>query len=240
MKNKIIVITGASQGLGKTLSLRLANLGAKVIMLARTESLLSELKNEITNGGGTAEYFVCDVTLLDQVTVTFSKISGKYGNIDILINNAGLWTNNKLDSSHIDRILEVFKVNSIAPVYVTNQVLPVFEKQKYGHLVYINSISGLDIPENKDWPTYSASKWALSGYVKALTAKYAGTDIKVTSIHPGPIDSKMPANAGDDWGNDKSWLMTTDEVADAIIYAISAPGKIQIGTIELKKTNWNQ
>lgn len=240
MNDKIVVITGASQGLGKTLAIKLAALGAKVILLARTESLLSEIKNQITTSNGTADYFVCDVTVLDEVVKTFSKIIEKYSQIDILINNAGLWTNNYLDTSHVDRIQDVFKVNSIAPIYVTNQVIPLFEKQSSGHLVYINSVAGLDMPENKDYPTYSASKWALTGYVKALDAKYEGSDIKVTSIHPGPIDSKMPSNAGDDWGKDKSWMMSTDEVADAVIYALSAPGKIQVGSIELKKTDWNK
>lgn len=240
MKNKVIVITGASQGLGKTLSLRLASLGAKVIMLARTESLLKEIKNKILEKNGSADYFVCDVTSQEKVVETFAKIIEKHGNIDVLINNAGLWTNNSLDTSHTDRILEVFKVNSIAPIYVTNQVLPLFEKQKSGHLVYINSVAGLDMMENKDYPTYSASKWALTGYVKAIDAKYSSSDIKVTSIYPGPIDSKMPSNAGDDWGKDKSWMMSTEEVADAVIYALNAPGKIQIGTIELKKTDWNK
>ncbi|MFA5894281.1 MAG: SDR family oxidoreductase [Candidatus Shapirobacteria bacterium] len=240
MKNKIVVITGASQGLGKTLSLKLATLGAKVVLLARTETLLLEIKKQIVESGGVADYFVCDVTVQDEVVSVFAKIIEKYFQIDVLINNAGLWTNNSLDSSHVDRILQVFKVNSIAPIYVTNQVLPVFEKQQSGHLVYINSVAGLEMSENKDYPTYSASKWALTGYVKALDAKYSGRDIKVTSIHPGPIDSKMPSNAGDDWGKDKSWMMTTEEVADAVIYALNAPGKIQVGSIELKKTNWNQ
>lgn len=240
MNDKVVIITGASQGLGETLSLKLASIGAKVILLARTETLLKEIKNQIITAGGSAEYFVCDITVQDEVAKTFAKIINKYPQVDVLINNAGLWTNNSLDSSHVDRILQVFKVNSIAPIYVTNQVLPVFEKQQSGHLVYINSVAGLEMSENKDYPTYSASKWALTGYVKAIDAKYNGSDIKVTSIHPGPIDSKMPANAGDDWGKDKSWMMTTDEVADAVIYALNAPGKIQIGTIELKKTNWNQ
>jgi len=240
MKKKVVVITGASQGLGKTLSLRIASLGAEVVMLARTKSLLNDIKQEINNGGGTAEYYVCDITSQQQVVDTFTKIFKKYGTVDVLINNAGLWTNNALDSSHSDRILDVFKVNSIAPIYVTNQVLPVFDQQKSGHLVFINSIAGLDMTENKDYPTYSASKWALTGYVKALGSRYSSSDIKVTSIHPGPIDSKMPANAGDDWGKDKSWMMSTDEVADAVIYALTAPGKIQVGTIELKTTNWNQ
>lgn len=240
MKDKVVVITGASQGLGKTLSLKLATLGAKVILIARTESLLKEIKNEILEKNGIADYFVCDITVQEDVTRTFNLIVAKFTHIDVLINNAGLWTNNSIDSTHTDRILEVFKVNSIAPIYVTNQVLPLFEKRKSGHLVYINSISGLEMSENKDYSTYSASKWALTGYVKAIDAKYSGSDIKVTSIHPGPIDSKMPSNAGDDWGKDKSWMMSTEEVADAVIYALNAPGKIQVGLLELKKTNWNK
>jgi len=96
------------------------------------------------------------------------------------------------------------------------------------------------MPENKGYPVYSATKWALTGYTKALASRFAGTSIKVTSLHPGPIDSHMPQNAGGDWGSNHDWLMSTVEVANTVIYAINSPGKVQVGSIEFKKTNWNQ
>ncbi len=240
LQNKVVVITGASQGLGRQLAIQIAKLDAKVIMLARTEKLLIELKEQIVKDGGVAEYFVCDVTSPDQVNSTIDSIIEKFSQIDILINNAGLWTNDRIEVEHPERILDVFMVNSLGPIYTTKKVLPLFEKQSSGHLVYINSISGLDMAENKDWSVYASSKWALTGYTKSIAAKLSGSDIKVTSIHPGPIDSKMPDNAGDDWGKDKSWLMSPSEVAQSVIYALLAPNKIQVGQIEFKKTNWNQ
>jgi short-subunit dehydrogenase len=131
-------------------------------------------------------------------------------------------------------------VNSVGPINFCKVVAPIFEKNKSGHFLFINSIAGLPMPENKDYGVYAASKWALTGFAEALKSKYSQTPIKITSIHPGPIDSKMPDNAGDDWGNSKEWMMTTTEVANSVIYALSAPGTIQVGTMEFKKTNWNQ
>jgi len=240
MKDKVVIITGASQGLGQELSLQLAKLGAKVALVSRTQKLLQDVKDRIINGGGEAEYFVCDITDITQVDKMLADIIKKYGHIDVIINNAGLWSNDFLEANHPERITQVFSVNSIAPIYLCQKIIPLFNAQKTGHFVFINSVAGLDHPENKDWGTYTASKWALSGYAKSLEAKFTNTEIKVTSIFPGPIDSNMPVNAGDDWGADKSWLMSVSEVANAVVYALSAPGKIQIGSLELKKTNWNQ
>ena len=239
MKNKVVVITGASQGLGHELAIQIAALGTTVALVSRTEKLLRDLKNQIIKTGGKAEYFICDVTKFDEVNFTVAKILAKFTTIDVLINNAGLYTTDKIESDNPQRTIDVFMVNSIAPIYLTKKVIPIFVAQNSGHFIFINSIAGLQMAENKSWSTYSASKWALTGYAKAIAAKFSGTPIKVTSIHPGPIDSKMPDNAGDDWGDDHSSMMSTAEVADVVVYALKAPNKIQVDTLEFKKTNWN-
>lgn len=239
MKDKVIIITGASQGLGKELSIQLARLGAKIALVARNQKLLSEVKKIINDEGGVAEVFVCDVTDVDQINLTVSKIIDTLKTVDVLINNAGIWTNDKLEEKDNRLVEKTFMVNSVAPINFYKAVEPIFEKNKKGHFVFINSIAGLELYDSKNYAVYSASKWALTGFTNALKNKYDGTDIKITSIHPGPIDSKMPDNSGDDWGKDKSWMMSTTEVANAVVYALNAPGKIQVETLTFKKTNWN-
>jgi len=239
MKDKVVIITGASRGLGRELAIKLGKLGAKIALVARNEKMLSEVKKEINDNGGVAEVFVCDVTDVDAINSTVSKIVDTFKTVDVLVNNAGIWTNDKLEEKDKKLVEKTFMVNSVAPINFYKAVSPIFEKNKKGHFVFINSIAGFEIKENKDYAVYIASKWALTGFTNALKSKYDGTDIKITSIHPGPIDSKIDKNAGDDWGSDKSWMMSVKEVADAVIYALNAPGKIQVETLTFKKTNWN-
>jgi len=239
IKNKVVVVTGASQGLGKELSLQLAKLGAKVALVARNEKLLIEVKDLIEKDGGVAEYFVCDVTDVDAINLAVSKIVDIFKTVDILINNAGVWTSDELEVKDNKRVEKVFMINSVAPINMVKIIAPIFEKQNSGQFVFINSIAGLEMAENKSWPVYSASKWAITGFTKAMISKYSGTNIKVISIHPGPFTTSIDKNAGDDFGDDHSAEMTTVEVAKNVVFAMTAPDKMQIGTIEFKKTNWN-
>jgi short-subunit dehydrogenase len=239
MQNKVVVITGASQGLGKELSLQLAKLGAKIALVARTEKLLQELKNKINSDGGVAEYFVCDVTDYNQVNSTVTKIIEKFGTIDVLINNAGVWLPDSFSLKDQSRIKNIFEINSMGPIYFSQAVTPIFEKNNSGHFIFINSIAGLSYPVIKDWQIYSATKWALTGFAKSLTYKYDNTPIRVSSIYPGPFSSNIDKNAGDDFGSDRSFEIPTNVIASQIVNIVSAPDNLLIDTLELKNTNWN-
>jgi len=240
LKNKNIIVTGASQGLGKEISCQVARLGATVILVARQEKLLQAVKEQIGNEGGKAEYFVCDVSDATQVKDTVNKVIEKFGRVDVLVNNAGVWISNKIAAKDLSRIKQAFEVNSLGPIYFSESLIPHFEKQQSGHFVFINSIAGLPYPENKNWSVYAATKWAITGYTKSLVSRYNNnSDIKVTSIHPGPITTNIDKNAGDNFGDDHSAEMNTAEVAHYVVEAITAPRKIQVDTIELKMTNWN-
>lgn len=239
MKDKVVIITGASQGLGRELAIQLGKLGAKIALVARNEKLLIEVKKEINDGGGVAEYFVCDVTDVEVINMTVSKIVDTFKTVDVLVNNAGVWTYDALEKKDKNRVEKVFMINSVAPINFYKAVAPIFEKKKKGHYIFINSIWGLNVPETKDGLVYTSSKWALTGFANALKYKYSGTDIKVTSIFPGPFVSDIDKNAGDDFGDDETKEMKTSEVAVAVVYALNSSDKMQIGDIELKYTNWN-
>lgn len=240
MNDKVVLITGASQGLGRELSIQLALLGARIALVSRQENLLSEVKEQITKDGGVAEYFICDVTDFHQVNSTVQKIVEKFGTIDVLINNAGVWISNQIGLNNKSRINQAFEINSIAPIYISEEIIPIFEKQNSGQIVFINSIAGLQYPENKDWRFYSATKWALTGYAKSLVSKFSGTPIKVCTIHPGPIDTQLDTNAGDEFGDDHSGEMSPSAAAGLIVSALTAPENINVDTLEFKKPNWNQ
>lgn len=240
LKNKIVVVTGASQGLGEELSIQLSSLGAKIALVSRNEELLLKLKTKINSAGHAAEVFVCDVSDFVQVNQTTAKIVETFGTIDILINNAGIWLPDNKSIANQATIENIFRVNSMAPIYFSQAVTTIFETKQSGHFVFINSIGGLNYPVIKDWQIYSATKWALTGYAKALSYKYDNSPIKVTSIYPGPFSSHIDKNAGDDFGSDRSFETPVSDMASQIVNVISAPGKLQVDTLELKNTNWNQ
>ncbi|MFZ2152488.1 MAG: SDR family oxidoreductase [Microgenomates group bacterium] len=239
MKDKVVIVTGASQGLGKELSLQLVALGAKVALVSRNEKLLIELKEKINSNGGVAEYFICDVTDFNQVNSTVEKILKSFGKIDILINNAGLWLPDQVAATDQSRIEKIFKVNSLGPIYFSQAVMSLFDSQQTGHLLFINSIGGLNYPIIKDWQIYSATKWAITGYAKSLSYKYDNTPIKVTSIYPGPFSSNIDKNAGDDFGADRSFETPVADLAEQIVHVLNTPKKLMVDTLELKNTNWN-
>lgn len=239
LNNKTVLITNASQGLGRELSIQLATLGAKIALVARTEKLLQELKDQITQSGGVAEYFVCDVTDYTQVNATVKKAQDHFGTIDVLVNNAGIWLPDQFALEDQSKIEKLFQVNALAPIYFVQAVTPIFEKSNSGHFVFINSIAGLPYPVIKDWQMYAASKWALTGFAKSLTYKYDNTPIKVSSVYPGPFSSNIDKNAGDNFGTDRSFETSTADMAKQVVNLIDVSDLLQIDTLELKNTNWS-
>jgi len=235
LENKVVVITGASQGLGKALSIEIGKLSGKVVMIARTKKLLNEIKKNIIENGGEAEYFVCDITDYKQVNKTTEKIIEKFGNIDILVNGAGIWTSDEFEENNPELIEKAFKVNSIGPIYMTKSVLPGMKKNNSGHILNVISKAGLDLDENGDWPTYTSTKWALTGYTKALKYQLKETKIKVSAIYPGGFESNIFETAGEEEAHNQIWMMKTSEVVEAILYILNQPEELFIGSVELSK-----
>lgn len=231
VKGKVIVVTGASQGLGKELSQKLGKLGAKVALVARNEKFLKEVKDLITKKNGKAEYFVCDITQYKQVIKTVKEIISKFGGIDILVNGAGIWTTDKFEKTRPELIENSFKVNAIGHIYFIKAVLPLMKKRNKGHIFNVISKAGLDIPENKDWPTYTATKWAMTGYSRALKHFLANTKIKITEFYPGGFESNIFETAGEKEAHNQPWMMRTEDVAEAIVYALTRPDDLLINSI---------
>lgn len=235
LKNKVVVITGASQGLGKALSIKLSELGAKVALVARSEKLLNEIKNKINKNNGEAEVFVCDITDYSQVKKTVEKIINKFKTIDVLVNGAGIWTTDEFEETKPELIERAFKVNAMGHIYFIKSVLPLMKEKNSGHILNIISKAGLDLDENKDWSTYAATKWAMTGYTKALKYGLAETKIKVSAIYPGGFESNIFETAGEKESHDQPWMMKTSEVVESIVYVLDQPENLFIGSVELTK-----
>lgn len=233
--DKIIIITGASQGLGKELSLQLGVMGAKIALVARTESLLQDLKNQIKSASGEAEYFICDITNRSQIDQTVTQITKTFGTIDMLVNCAGIWTTTEFEEHKPELIQHAFEVNSIGLINFTYEVLPILKHKKYGHIVNIVSTAGYDIPDNKDWPVYTSTKMAVRGFSKALRHQLDGTKIKVSELYPGGFESNIFETLGEVDAHNQPWMMKTSQVAEAVVYMLNTPEDLCIREICLTK-----
>lgn len=235
LQDKVIVITGASQGLGKTLAQKVVKEGAKVALVARSEDKLQQLKEEL---GNNAEYFVCDIAKLAQVKETVSNILATFGTIDIVVNNAGVWTDNDIETTRPEKRDKAITTNVLGNVQFAEEVLPYFKEKNEGYFFNVISTSG-DVMtpsgDNSYWRAYGATKWALTGYTKALRDSLTDTKIIVTGFFPGGIDTNLYENAGRPNPHNQVWMMKPEDVADVIVFCLTRPDDVQIESLTVTK-----
>ena len=197
--NKLVVITGASSGIGRDMAFEVAKQGGIPILLARRGDLLSTLVDEIKVGFGiTAHSFQLDISDIMAVKKVFQEIYQNIGNIDVLINNAGFAKFALADELTNDVAHAMFEVNVLGLIACTNAVLPTMKAKKQGQIINIASIIG-KIPTPKA-STYAATKHAVRGFTNALRMELVNTNIQVTMINPGPVRTDF-FNIADETGN---------------------------------------
>jgi len=236
-KDKIILITGSSQGLGRELAKKVAKEGAKVILLARREKYLKETKKEIIQAGGTADYFVCDIRDLKKAKETVGKIKDKFGKIDILVNNAGVWTDDTLEKEEPEKRENAFKTNVLGHIQITEEVLPLLNEGESIIFNVISSAGVTDIPSgnNINWKTYGATKWGMAGYTQALRESLRDTNTKVVQFFPGGFESNLYENAGRINPHNQPWMMKTEDVAEIVVFALTRPSDVYMEKIVVTK-----
>ncbi len=171
---KIIVITGGSDGLGKTLTEHLSKEN-DVIIFATNEEKLIDVAND-----NSCNYKVCDVSDYSLVEKCINEIIEKYGKIDILINNAGLWIQEELDTNDSQRINSVVDVNLFGVINCSKAVLPIMKKNSDGLIININSQAGIN--HKAERVVYNATKWGVTGFCKSLADEVAKYGIRVTNV----------------------------------------------------------
>lgn len=228
MEDKIVVITGGSEGLGREVAFKLANQGAKLVLVANNEDKLTSVTDEI---GRDSKYFICNISDEVQVKDTASKILDTYGNIDVLINCAGVWTDEELEKSDPGRRRKVFEVNSLGTIEFIKAFEPSMRHSNKGHVLNVISTSGnydTSSGDNTLWQTYGASKWALAGFTRAFKDSLDGTGIKVTGFYPGGFESNLYENANRPDAHSQPWMMKTEDVADALIFCLTRPEDVLV------------
>ena len=236
--NKVVIITGASSGLGEATARRLAKNGAKLMLAARREDRLQELVSEIEKDGGTAKYQITDVSDRTQVEALAKATYQAYEKIDVLVNNAGLMPLSPLDETKVDEWEKMVDVNIKGVLYGIAAVLPIMRSQKSGHIINISSVAG-----HKVFPggaVYCATKFAVKAISEGVRLESNG-EIRSTNISPGVVDTELTNTISHDETAKNveqmySVAIDADAIARAITYAIEQPGDVDINEMIIRPT----
>ena len=235
---KVIVITGASSGLGEASARHLASLGAHLVLGARREDRLTALAADIRSAGGKVEIVVTDVTRKKDVATLVQAALTHFGRLDVMINNAGLMAVAPLTELKVDEWESMLDINVKGLLYGIAAALPVFEQQGSGHFINIASVAGIKVFGNAT--VYSASKFAVRAIAEGLRSEVGGK-IRSTLISPGAVDSELKhgsshAQSASAVRDFYEIAIPADAVARAIAYAIMQPADVDINEIVLRPT----
>lgn len=222
IQNKVVIVTGASSGLGEATARRLAKGGAKLMLTARREDRLKELVADIEKAGGTAQYQKADVSDRTQLEDLAKATKATYGRIDVLVNNAGLMPLSPLSALKVDEWDTMVDVNIKGVLYGVAAVLPTMKEQKSGHIINISSVAG-----HKVFPggvVYCATKFAVKAISEGIRLESDG-EIRSTNISPGAVDTELTSMISHEESAESAKQLygvaiDSDAIARAIAYEI--------------------
>ncbi|WP_339704673.1 SDR family oxidoreductase [uncultured Kriegella sp.] len=236
LENSVILITGASSGIGKETAKKLAAHGAKVVLMARSEDILNELKTSIENDGGQASVVTGDVTKMEDFKKVVSKTVSTFGNLNALINNAGLMPLSFVEKLKTDEWEKMVDVNIKGVLNGVAAVLPQLKANKGGYIINISSMAA-----HRYFPggaiycaTKAAVKMLSEGLRQELTPKYG---INVTSIEPGAVATNLTDTITDEDIKEKLQAMLemqtleSEDIANAIYYTLTQPDRVNINDV---------
>ena len=233
LRNKIAIVTGASQGIGKTTAELFSKSGAHVVCIARNEEKIKNLATTISKNGHSASYNSCDISDGDLFQNTIKSVINDHGKIDILINNAGITRDSLVLRMKSHQWDDVLNTNLKGAFYATKSVLRSMMKNKYGRIINITSIVGLQ--GNSGQSNYSASKAGLIGFSQSVAKEVASRGITINCIAPGWIETEMTNDLPQDIKSEiikyipMGKIGTTEDIAYAALFLASKESKYITG-----------
>lgn len=235
LSGQTAIVTGASQGLGKTMAVELGRNGAKVACLARSVDKLAETVEQIKAAGGTAEAFACDVKDKDSIEQTIDAVVAKWERLDILVNNAGVTRDTLLPVMSDEQWDDVIITNLRGTFLFCRAASKLMMRQRYGRIINISSVSGL--MGNAGQTNYSASKAGVIGLTRSLSKELAKRNVTVNAVAPGFIESDMTKALGEAiLGEVKKRIPanrvgTAEDVAAAVLFLASRAASYVTGHV---------
>jgi NADP-dependent 3-hydroxy acid dehydrogenase YdfG len=239
-EGKVVVITGASSGLGEATARLLSAQGASVVLGARRIDRLQSLANELTGSGGKALAVATDVTRCDQVKRLVDAAVQTFGRVDVMINNAGIMTRAPLERLNIEDWDRTIDVNIKGVLYGIAAALPPMKQQKAGQMIFVSSVAGHKV--GPEFAVYAASKFAVRVLAEGLRQEVKPYNIRTTVISPGAVATELP-NSVTEPDLAEGIRQYYDEVAipaesfaQAVAFAICQPEEVDVNEILFRPT----
>ena len=239
ISGKVIVITGASSGIGEATARQLSSAGACVVLGARRLDRLTALAEEITAAGGKVAVAQTDVSNFQDVEALVKKAVEVFGRVDVLINNAGIMPNSRLDELRIDDWNRAIDINLKGTLHGIAAALPFMKAQKSGHIINLSSLSGHRVRPTT--AVYSATKFAVRAISEGLRMEMTPYNIRSTIISPGPVDTDLPSSVtsaavAEQVRKIHEMAIPVETLADTIVFAIGQPETVDINEIIVRPT----
>jgi NAD(P)-dependent dehydrogenase (short-subunit alcohol dehydrogenase family) len=232
LQNKVAVVTGASNGIGRAIAEMFAAEGAKTVLVARRAALLDEIAAGIASKGGKALTAPTDVTKEDAVTALFALVQKTFGRLDVLVNNAGIATHKTTEDISLDYWREALDINITAPFLCSREAIRVMKGQtpQGGRIINMGSISS-KTPRPDSLP-YTTTKFALQGMTHQLTQDGRKHNIVASIIHPGSTLSSFTTRTGRTLAGagekPEDYVMSADEVAKVAVLMAALPPEVNL------------
>jgi len=231
LAEKVAIVTGASRGIGRAISIALAKEAATVVLAARAIGKLQETAKQVAKAGGKAEIVVTDLAEEESIKNLVKVTSENFSRLDILVNNAGVTHSAKLQETTTADWDRCLQINARAPFILCREALPLLKKSEAAYIVNIASVVGV-----KGYPlqsAYTASKHALRGMTISLAEELKGSNIRVHLLCPGGVDTELVQKVRPDIK--KEDLMQPEEIAELVLYLVTHKGNAVIDELHIRR-----
>lgn len=236
LNDKVVVITGASKGIGRAAALLFAKKGAAVVLGARSGEALDDLVHRIKKSGGRAVAVASDLSTREGVDRLFDMTEETFGGCDVLVNNAGRGIYGYVEDGDPEDWRIMLDLNVFGLAAATKRAVRSMKRRGGGHVVNVSSVAGRIGIEGV--AVYCATKFAVVGFSEALRREVQGDGIRVTVIEPGSVATEWGEKLPREWTEGKAAMgpLTAEEVADAILYVVKQPDNVSIGELLMRPT----
>ena len=228
---KVAIVTGASRGIGRAISVALGADGATVVLAGRDRKELGETAERVAEAGGTTECVVTQLALETSIQNLVATTAAEFGRLDILVNNAGITHSAALEQTRTEDLDRCWAVNARAPFILCREALPMLKQAERGTIVNISSVVGV-----KGYPlqsAYTASKHALRGMSISLAEELRGSNVRVHVICPGGVDTEMVSHVRPDIAKDE--LIGPGEIAELVVYLVTHQGNGVLDELHIRR-----